>query len=130
MYGVKKGDLQKVVEANVKSQIDTSKQSILNDGLARATYNVETNTPTSAQVTMTTTATVGPDLDIDSIKQNAMGKKSGEVKSDLESQPGVKSVTVKLSPFWVSSVPNKDKKITVIIAKPAASKSTNNGSNP
>jgi len=130
MYGVKKGDLQKVVEANVKSQIDTSKQSILNDGLARATYNVETNSPTSAQVTMTTTATVGPDLDIDSIKQNAMGKKSGEVKSDLESQPGVKSVTVKLSPFWVSSVPNKDKKITVIIAKPAATKSTNNGSNP
>lgn len=130
MYGVKKTDLQKVVAANVKSQIDTSKQSILNDGLAKANYNVESSSATGAQVTMTTTATVGPDLDTATIKQDAIGKKSGEVKSDLEGQPGVKSVTVKLSPFWVGTVPNKEDKITVIIAKPTASKSNSNDSNP
>lgn len=131
MFGVHKSDLQTLVEANVKSQIDTSKQSILSDGLARATFNIENATATTATLSMTTTATVGPDLDTQTIINDAIGKKSGDVKNDLEHQPGVKSVTVSLSPFWVSSVPNKPTKVKVIIAKPAASaKASSNATNP
>jgi hypothetical protein len=79
---------------------------------------------------MTSTATAGPDLNTDSIKQNALGKKPAEVKSSLETYPGVQDVNVKLSPFWVGSVPGKTSKVKVVIAKPADSKAGNsNGSN-
>lgn len=130
MFGVFRSDLKRVVEANVKGQIDTSKQSILSDGIAKATFNIDTATATSAQLTMSTVATVGPDLDTNSIRDNAIGKKSGEIKDDLENQPGVKTVTVKFSPFWVSSVPKNKERVTVIIAEPQPAKASDNESSP
>jgi hypothetical protein len=129
MFGVHKKDLQKLVENAVKEQIDTSKQSVLDDGINSASYNVDNLTATGGKVTMTSTATAGPDLNIDSIKQNALGKKPAEVKSNLETYPGVQDVNVKLSPFWVGSVPGKTSKVKVVIAKPADSKAgSSNGS--
>jgi hypothetical protein len=129
MFGVHKKDLQKLVENAVKEQIDTSKQSVLDDGINSASYNVDNLTATGGKVTMTSTATAGPDLNTDSIKQNALGKKPAEVKSNLETYPGVQDVNVKLSPFWVGSVPGKTSKVKVVIAKPADSKAgSSNGS--
>lgn len=131
MLGVHENDLRAIINANVKSQIDTSKQSILSDGLSKASFNIDTATATSAQVTMNVVATVGPDIDVISIRDNSTGKKAGQIKADLESQPGIKSVDVNLSPFWVSAVPKDTKKVTVIIAKPPAnSKTSSDASNP
>lgn len=130
MFGVFRSDLKKVVEANVKGQIDTSKQAILSDGIAKATFNIDTATATSAQLTMSTVATVGPELDTDNIREAIIGKKSGEIKADLENQPGVKTVTVKFSPFWVSSVPSNKERVTVIIAEPQPAKASDNESSP
>lgn len=130
MFGVHKSDLQKLVENAIKEQIDTSKQSILDNGIGSAAYNVDSLTATGGKLTLNSTATAGPDLDTDSIKQNALGKKPAEIKRDLETYPGVQNVDVKLSPFWVSSVPHKTSKVKVEIAKPATSKSgSSNDSN-
>ena len=131
MFGVHKGDLETVINNGIKDQIDTSQQSVLDDGLSTAVFNVNDQNPTSAKLTMSTTASVGPDLDVASIRQNAKGKKAAAIKSDLETNPDVKSVDVKLSPFWVSTVPNKDSRITVVIAKPTSSaKASNSNDNP
>ncbi len=128
MFGVPQSDLKTLVENNIKSQIDTAKQSILDNGIAKAVFNVDNISPTAAQITMSGTATVGPDLNVADIRTAAAGKKPGAVKSDLGSNPDVVSVDVKLSPFWVSSVPKKTSRITVHIAKPVATKpSTANG---
>jgi hypothetical protein len=130
MFGVHKKDLQKLAANAIKEQIDTSKQSILDDGVDSASYNADNITATGGKVTMTSSATAGPDLDTNSIKQNSLGKKPAEVKSNLETYPGVKNVDVKLSPFWVGSVPGKTSKIKVVIAKPDSSKpASSNGSN-
>jgi hypothetical protein len=128
MFGVHKKDIQKLAENAIKEQIDTSKQSILDDGVGSASYNIDNLTTTGGKVTMTSTATAGPDLDTNSIKQNAVGKKPAEVKSNLETYPGVQNVDVKLSPFWVGSVPGKTSKVKVVIAKPATKASSSNGS--
>jgi hypothetical protein len=118
MFGVKEEDLKKVVENALKDQIDTEKQSILSLGLDKAVFNVNESSATAADLSMSATATAGPELDIESIKREAAGKKSGEVKSALQSNPDVTGVEVKLSPFWVNSVPKKASKITVTIEKP------------
>ncbi len=131
MFGAHKEDLHTLLKNDIKGQIDTNKQAVLDDGLDKATFNVDSISPTGAQVTMNTTATAGPDLDIAAIKQAAAGKKPGPVKDELGTNPDVTGVDVKLSPFWVSSIPKKTSRITVNIAKPTVTKSSdsNGGSN-
>lgn len=130
MLGVKQTDLKTLVDNDVKKQIDTSKQSILSEGLTDAKYRVVAATDTTAQVALQTVATAGPDLNIDNIKRESAGKKGGDIKSLIQSTPGVTDVKVKLSPFWVSSVPKKTTKITVTIAKPTAPATQTNVNNP
>lgn len=130
MFGAKEDDLATLVDDAVKSEIDTGKQVILSEGLDKAVFGVSSSSPAGAQLTMQATAEVGPDLDIANIKENARGKKPAEVRAQLEGNPDVTEVDVKLSPFWVSSVPKKDSKIHVKIAKPTTTKGTSNGNNP
>lgn len=127
MFGVKENDLNTLIEDSLKDQIDTSKQSILDNGLSRANFNVDNISTTGGQVTLTTTATAGPDLNVEDIKSLAAGKKAGAIKSELSNNPDVTNVDVKLSPFWVSSVPKKTSRIKVEIAKPTTTvKASNN----
>jgi hypothetical protein len=130
MFGVHKADLQTLIKNAIKDQIDTSKQAILDDGLNKASFNVDNQTADKAQLTMSATAAVGPDLDIASIKSEAAGQKPGAVKDKLSANPDVTNVDIKLSPFWVGSVPKKTSKITVNIAKPTTRAGSSNGSNP
>lgn len=130
MFGVHKSDLQTLVDTNINGQIDTSKQSILNDGIDSAAFSVQSSSSTGAQISLTTTAEAGPELNVNAIKSESAGKKSGDVKNELETNPDVTNVDVKLSPFWVSSVPKKLNKITVTIAKPQTTSSKNNANNP
>ncbi len=131
MFGVHQADLKTIVDNNVKTQIDTAKQSILSQGLSAATFSVTSTTATGAQVTLQTTAEVGPQLDVATIKTQTAGKKTGDVQSLLQSNPDVTSVTVKYSPFWVTSVPKHTNNITVNIAKPTTTASKNpNAANP
>lgn len=129
MFGVHESDLKTLVDNNVKGQIDTNKQSILSEGLATASYTVQNSSNTGATVGLQSVATAGPQLDTNSIKQQVAGKKSGDVKGILETNPDVTGVDVKLSPFWVSSVPKNTSKITVNIAQPTTT-SKSNASNP
>ncbi|MDB5170588.1 MAG: hypothetical protein JWO35_282 [Candidatus Saccharibacteria bacterium] len=131
MFGVHDSDLKKLVEDSIKKEIDTNKQSILDNGLSGAAFTVTNQSATDAQVTLAATATAGPDLDVATIKSDAAGKKGADIRASLQNNPDVKSVDVKLSPFWVNSVPKKTDKIIVNIAKPTSTKpSTSNGSNP
>ena len=131
-FGVHKDDLRTLLKNNIKTQIDTDKQSILDDGLDADVFTVDNMTATDAKMTMTGKATAGPDIDANSIKAQAAGKKPGPLRDQLQNTPDVTSVDIKLSPFWVSTVPKKTERIKVVIAKPAvtAKASSSSGSQP
>lgn len=118
MFGAKEDDLNELVDEDVKRQIDTKDRSILNRGLKTAVFTVVSSNAAGAQMTLQTTANVGPDLDVEQIRENAIGKKPGDVKAELESNSDITEVDVKLSPFWVNSVPKKTSKVIVNIAEP------------
>lgn len=122
MYGVHQSDLKTLVDNSVNTQIDTSKQSILDEGLSSAIFNVNSLSASGGQVTMSTKAIAGPHLSISDIKQSSKGKKAGDIKSQLLTNPDVTNVSVSFSPFWVSSAPSNTSKITVNIAKPTSTK--------
>jgi hypothetical protein len=128
MFGVHKEDLKKLVRNDISTQIDTSKQKIQDEGLDDAKFHVTNSSASGAQMVMDTKVIAGPDINVAEIKRNARGKKAGQIKGDLNSNPDVKSVDVSLSPFWVSKVPNDTSKIKVVIAEPkTVSNSNDNG---
>jgi len=119
MIGVEKKDLEDLVTKNVEQDIDTQKQRVLNTGVDKAVFKLQNQQNNSAQVLMAldVTALAGPKLDDDKIKEQIAGKKSGEVRDILKNYPGVTDVEVKLSPFWVQSVPKSASKVTITYEK-------------
>jgi hypothetical protein len=120
MYGVKRDDLHKLVQKAVDEKINTKKQSMLDDGLSKARYTVPTaGAGAQLKVDVSTTATAGPHLDVDSLKEQVAGKKSGNVKDLIKANPGVVDVEVTYSPFWVTKGP-KPEKVTITFQKTSA----------
>lgn len=117
MFGVHQNDLQTVVNNNVNGQINTSKQAIQNSGVNQASFTLLTQSNTTAQLTMLSSSIVGPNLSVASLKNQVAGKKAGDVQSIIGSDPGVTSVSVHFSPFWVSSTPNNVNKIVIVFKK-------------
>lgn len=116
MLGVKRDDLKKLVEKSLGDQIDTNKQQVQDDGLENATFTVQsTDANGDTLIKVSTKAEVGPDIDTTALTDEVLGKKSGETENIIMEQPGVKSVTVKYSPFWVSRTPKKADKVTIIL---------------
>lgn len=118
MFGAKQSDLDQIIASSVNSQINANSQKILDYGLSKATFNIQNQTPGSALLTMQTGVLVGSGLDAANIKKQSAGEKPGTAESTIRGYPGVTSVTVHLSPFWVSSIPKSTSKITVKIENP------------
>ena len=117
MLGVQQSALVGLIDTSVNQQINTTNQSIFNSGIKSATYTASNQSGTGAQVTLATTATVGPNLNVAKLKSEVAGKKSGDVENLLSGYTGVTKVTVHYSPFWVSSTPKKLSKITIVFEK-------------
>lgn len=60
-------------------------------------------------------AQIGPDINKDRIKEDTRGKALGDVQSHYTSIEGIKDIEIKLSPFWVKSIPGNKEKITVFV---------------
>ncbi len=115
MYGVSKKDLVNILNSAISSQVSNSKQTILNNGFSNLSFNLGTS---STDLTLSTTAEVGPKINIKNLKKIIAGKKSGTVIADIKSNPNVTGVIMKLSPFWVTTVPTNPSDVIINIAKP------------
>jgi hypothetical protein len=113
MFGVPKSGLQTLLNDNVDQQIDTSKQAILNDGLSKATYSLVSQSSTGAVVGLQASAVTGTKIDIPALKKQIAGLKPGDVQNIINAYPGVTTVTVHYSPFWISSTPKNVSKIHI-----------------
>ena len=112
LVGVNRDDLGEVLDVQLKSQTDEAKQKVYNNGLDEVKFSGFTTTDNGYTVSVTTNGHVGPVIDEDEVKQQAVGKKSEEIKELLKQTDGVNDVSVTMSPFWVSAAP-KESKITV-----------------
>jgi hypothetical protein len=112
--GVKKEDLKTFIEESVKKNIDTSKQSIQDNGLDKAIIRLlDKPTATDVKFSIQTISVAGPQLDADGIKKEIAGKKKGATVKAIEARPGIKEVDIKYSPFWVFSTPKRTSRITI-----------------
>ena len=117
MFGVKDSNLNALITNSVDQQINTTKQTIQDTGLNQAAYTNFVQTSGGGTITMTTSSTVGPHLNIAALKAQIAGMKKGDLETTIEQNPGVTGVTVKYSPFWVSGTPKNISKITIVVKK-------------
>ena len=101
---------ESVISSLVKNKISSmNNQKIYDYGLK----NISFSKFSGNSVEISSNVKIGPTIDIDSLKDKIKGKKSGEVRSLIESNEGVKNVDVKFSFFWVNTIPNDNKKINI-----------------
>lgn len=129
MLGVKRADLRTLVEEVAKKQIDASKQAISSDGLDAAVFRlVDKGNGKTQKLSVQTQVETGTRIDEDDLKKQIAGKKKGDARDLISKYPGVKDVTVNLSPFWVGKVPSKAKKVNIQFERPSASNSNDSNS--
>lgn len=123
---LKADDLKKVVSAELNKQIDLKKQKLSDsDVLANLQTTVTSQgSPTTTTLSVVADSTAVPVIDQSAVQKLVAGQKSGNIKSLISDWPGVKSVDVKLSPFWVSKSPSKASKIHIILKEVKADNSS------
>ena len=88
-------------------------QRIYDNGIDDVKVTGYVTSDSSSTVNITTSGQIGPDIDESTIKNEVKGLRYGEVETLLKKIQGVSDVDVKFSYFWVNTVPDDTKKITV-----------------
>jgi hypothetical protein len=114
MSGVANSELDTYLDSAFKKTLtNKTEQRVYDNGRSSVKFDEFKAGDRSDTANISTTAQIGPKINDDDIKQQVKGKRVGEIIGDLKSIDGVSDVEVKLSPFWVTGVPDDIKKITI-----------------
>jgi hypothetical protein len=114
MYGLSSSELGKYLDAFIKKQESgNSNQRAYDNGAKKAEFQDVTNAKDNSQFTLIATAKLGPKLDENAIRQQSLGKKTGEIQENLQSIRGIEEVQVNYFPFWITTVPGNADKVNV-----------------
>ena len=114
MQGIDRSDMKQFLEDTLKKEIgNKNNQKIYNDGSNEVKFAQYSERNNAVQVRLTANAKIGPEIDEHKVKEQVKGRNYGDVQSSLESIEGVQDVDTKFSPFWVRTVPNNDKHISI-----------------
>ena len=114
MLGVSQDDLKTLIDANVESQANERSAQVQDYGLEEAVFRLENADSNSSQlVTMQVQVALGPEINVEQLKEDIAGKKKGDVQNIVKGIQGVQDVEVSYSPFWVNSTPKKTSKIII-----------------
>ncbi|UTX51559.1 hypothetical protein KI440_01215 [Candidatus Saccharibacteria bacterium TM7i] len=114
MQAIPKTELEDFLKSYLESKVDNKEnQKVYATGADKVTFANFQQKNDSASVTITTRGSVGPKIDEQQVKENARGKRFGDIQQGLKSIDGIKDVDVKFSFFWVNKVPNNIDKIKI-----------------
>ena len=113
MFAISNSDLKAFLDSQLQSSLANSGktgQKIYDDGFSKVQLtNFKSAGHGNYSVAVTATGQIGPNIDADHIKSLALGRKSGQISSVLQSEySNISKVDVNFSPFWISSISNKN----------------------
>ena len=112
--GVDSSEYDRFLDAYFDEKLDNKNtQRVYDNGAEKVEFTNVAPADSGFTANIVATAKVGPKIDDNAIKEQAKGKRYGEIQSSLVSIQGVDDVDVKFWPFWVSTAPNDTNKITV-----------------
>jgi hypothetical protein len=110
MLAVKNEDLKQANEAAITDKMDNQdQQQVYKDGVDKTEFEKVKLSGTTATYKVKAVGQLGPKFDTNAVAQEISGKKVGEVRSYIQSLPGVKSTDINISPFWSNKTPAADK---------------------
>jgi hypothetical protein len=112
VLGVKNDDVNKVLSAYFDGKIDDkNQQKVYDNGYKKLKITTKQPQGTKATLQFTTNGYIGPNIDVDKLKPQVVGKKDAEISDLVKSEggPTVQSVDTKFSPFWVNKAPKVQK---------------------
>lgn len=123
ILGVSNKDIGASLDAFITSKMtNKDQQRVYDNGLKDMKLEKISGDAKSAVYKISTLAFYGPQFDTEKLRSEVAGKKYGEMRSYLQDLPGVKSVDIKLSPFWARKAPGADRiKITLDVDKNSTS---------
>lgn len=104
-------ELQKIVTEDLKAKVPPG-SDLLDEDIGQAFVPSQASADTLTGV-IRITAFTAPAISRDQIKRDIAGKSPAEASQILKAAGKVSDVAVKLSPFWVRSVPKSDRKINI-----------------
>lgn len=114
LYAIEESELNKYLEAYLKQELEgRNDQRVYESGMKEAKFQEVEKTKDGARFTLIATAKIGPKLDEKQIKEEARGRKFGDIQESIQSIQGVQDVDVQFFPFWVDTVPDNLEKINV-----------------
>lgn len=114
LMAVSKSELTIFLDAYFAQQIDgMTNQKVYSNGVDSVAFTDFTRGTKQTTANIAATGKYGPEISTSDIKATAKGKRFGEIQSALQEIPGVDSVDVKFSPFWVMTAPSDEAKIQV-----------------
>lgn len=114
MMGVAEAELTKYLDDAVREEIaDQPNQRVYDNGTKAASFTDFVAEATGGKVRLVANGKVGPQINDDDIKEKVKGKQYGDVQADIGAIQGVDDVDTKFWPFWVQTVPNDTKRISV-----------------
>ncbi len=114
LSGVGNSETGRFLDDYFAKQIEgKTNQRVYDNGAKKVTFTNIATTDTGFTGNIVTSAKIGPKIDDTAIKELAKGKRYGDIQSSIEAIDGVDNVDIKFSPFWVSTVPDDVKKISI-----------------
>lgn len=114
MMGVAKAELATYLDDAVKEEIvDQPNQRVYDNGATAASFTDFVADAAGGKARLVANGKVGPQINDDDIKEKVKGKQYGDVQADIEAIQGVDDVDTKFWPFWVRTVPNDVKRISI-----------------
>ncbi len=111
---VAKADVSQFLDSYFADQIKgLTDRRVYDNGSSKATLTNLNAAANGYTANLVATAKIGPKIDDQAVKDQAKGKRYGDIQSSIEGIQGVDNVDIKFSPFWVSTAPNDTKKINV-----------------
>jgi hypothetical protein len=112
--GIDSSEYSKFLDKYFDTQLDDKNtQRVYDNGAEKVEFTNVSPSDSGFTANIVATAKVGPKIDDNAIKEQAKGKRYGEIQSSLVAIQGVDDVDVKFWPFWVSSAPNDTSKISI-----------------
>lgn len=114
MSGVASDELQKFLDQALVAKFSKeTDRRVYDSGLKQATVSEFKRDGDTMTARVTAKGQVGPKVTDEDIIRRVKGKRFGEIQADLKSIEGVSDVEVKLSPFWVTTVPKDDRRVAI-----------------
>jgi len=115
LIGVNEGEVSSFLDKNIQDSLTDQDKNIRDNGLSNAIYKLSDRPDESRTIfTIETIGSVGPEFNIDELKESIAGKKRGDIENQIEAIDGVRSVSVEYSPGWITTTPKSAEKIDIV----------------